>query len=594
MTDRTDDWIEAAPASDPAGQLSFGDSTFPLPPEAKAEAEPLPAPALPDRPPAPGTVITAVIDDGLPIAHFRFRSGPTDTRIAWAWVQDGPGRAPSHVAYGREFTKPDIDRLLTQCLVAGQVEEDDFYRRAGITDYGVRPGRTALGRAATHGANVMDQAAGHGRDDTDRPTSNPIIAVQLPGAAVADTSGMQFEKFAADALDYIFDRADRIAEALGCGPLPLVVNFSFGFIAGPHDGSHPLERKMDSMLTARRAQAPTEITLPAGNSRQARCHARIHGSADHRRMTPDAVTWRVLPDDRTPSFAVFYMPESASAPAASRVRLRLVTPTGVEGPWLGEIPGMGWEWRPGGGDALAKISYLYIGGTTGRGRFVCALRPTRQLDRDHPVAPAGAWRIETQNVALGENDRIAAYVQRDDTPFGHPERGRQSYFDDPAYRRYTVNGIPVDADDPAAHVRRDGTLNALATGQSTIVLGGYERIFGQPALYSAAGPGVASGGTPARIGPDAMGPSDDTRVHRGMIGAGTRSGASFALSGTSVAAPQLARRIARAMADGTWPPPGGLADWVSSPIPAGWPQPLQATRAGAGRIATRPIVPVPR
>ena len=38
---------------------------------------------------------------------------------------------------------------------------------------------------------------------------------------------------------------------------------------------------------------------------------------------------------------------------------------------------------------------------------------------------------------------------------------RQSFFDDPDYRRYTVNGVPVDSDDGASYVLRDGTLNAL-------------------------------------------------------------------------------------------------------------------------------------
>ena len=93
--------------------------------------------------------------------------------------------------------------------------------------------------------------------------------------------------------------------------------------------------------------------------------------------------------------------------------------------------------------------------------------------------------------------------------------------------------------------------------------------------------------------PDAMAVSEDSRVHRGVLAAGSRSGSVVAMSGTSVAAPQIARIIADDLAG------AGLGDhaWVQSQGEKGMPaspgKPPDE-RGGAGRIATSPIVKVKR
>jgi hypothetical protein len=105
------------------------------------------------------------------------------------------------------------------------------------------------------------------------------------------------------------------------------------------------------------------------------------------------------------------------------------------------------------------------------------------------------------------------------------------------------------------------------------VLGGYLRKEVVAAPYSAAG----SVPPPARW-PDAMAPSDDSRVHSGVVATGSRSNSIFAMSGTSVSAPQIARLVADNLA-GVTGPPAPLA------MPGTPPE-----RRGAGRIDTVPIV----
>lgn len=90
-------------------------------------------------------------------------------------------------------------------------------------------------------------------------------------------------------------------------------------------------------------------------------------------------------------------------------------------------------------------------------------------------------------------------------------------------------------------IHRDGTLNGIATANeaSVHVAGGYILANGRKSPYSSAGP--ARGGL--RVGPDVLLPCDESYALGGIRAGGNRSGAVFRLSGTSAAAPQLARWI---------------------------------------------------
>ena len=64
---------------------------------------------------------------------------------------------------------------------------------------------------------------------------------------------------------------------------------------------------------------------------------------------------------------------------------------------------------------------------------------------------------------------VNAWVQRDDSLYGHPRRGRQSYFDERCYKRYDEQGREIEDDrpeDPPCIVKRANLVNAIATGIS--------------------------------------------------------------------------------------------------------------------------------
>jgi hypothetical protein len=538
-----------------------------------------------------GTVVIGIIDDGLAFAHDRFRNGIA-SRVEYWWLQDGkylPG--PSGLLYGRELGKAEIDALLLQCTSAGVVDEDELYERAGLNDFTFDSHKSAAWRLS-HGTHVMDLACGfdpaEGRDD------RPIVCVQLPARVTADTSGADLRPYAAEAIDYILSCADRIAKARGVRMLPVVINLSYGTVGGPHDGSSPFERFIDRRVAQRKARGSTlDVVIPAGNSHLSRCHAKIAFSSAARTA---ALPWRILPDDRTPSYLDIWLPPM-STPVPSRLQLTVTPPGGPESAPIEEGSTSLLEWQDTKGNIFCQVHYSFFAAPTARGRFRIRVRPTMSLNTKAAIAPAGLWTVRLKNKGLAPGELVQTWIQRDESLYGHPIRGRQSYFDDPSYRRFDNAGREIEVDDPSCPIQRTRLLNSLATGRDTVVVGGYVRAVRVSASYSAAGPVTKSQSTthPPRPGPDAMVATDESRAHGGVLAAGARSGSTVAMNGTSVAAPQIARWLAEQRANGVHTRGCDLvqnrakSDEQLLYSPQDPPPPPE--RGGAGRIDLPPVNP---
>jgi Subtilase family len=548
-----------------------------------AAAEPAPwvKPAASPRPQGTakrGHVVTGIIDDGLAFAHERFRRRGK-TRIEYLWRQDGPPVPAAGPGYGAELCKQGsggIDDAIVRCTHAGVLDEDELYRLLGHIDFR-HGGHQAPAMRAAHGTHVMDLAAGC--DEQSAPDTRPVIGVQLPLATTADTSGATLAGYVLDGLHYILDRADAVALRHNSGPLPAVVNLSYGLIAGPHDGSSILEAAIDQLIELRNERAPFAVVLPSGNSRHARCHAsfRLGNKGDEQRLD-----WRVLPDDTTPSYMEIWLRHTAGS-IAPRLAIQVTPPGGDASPWINE--GDTYTWQH--GDRVLCEAIYSDKAPGSRSRVLIALAETSRREPEPAVAPAGTWQVRVRNA--GPAATIDAWIQRDDTPYGYPQRGRQSRFEDVAYEYVDDAGRLIEEDSPESYVRRDGTINSLATGANTLVIGGYRRSDGKLAVYSAGGPVVPSlGGVPRRAGPDAVAPSEDSVACRGVLAAGTRSGSTVAINGTSVAAPQISRWIADRMAAGEPFDRNALCAIARKPVPA------SAEREGCGRIDCAPVSGVSR
>lgn len=574
--------------------------------------------------PSKNSVIIGLIDDGIAFANDRFRASALKTRIAYFWQQDGKykratrGRSNSTVPYGREISKPDIDKLLSKYERAGLVDEDRVYAEFGIADFAdldfVIQDHMPVAQRWAHGTHVLDLAAGYALSDARQ--DRPIIAVQLPVATTADTSGTTLDIYVKHAINYIVDRAKELSD--GGPPLPIVINFSYGVTAGPHDGTSIIEQEIDRGVRGKDDKAhdagpePT-FTLPAGNAQLSRDHARIwwNGGDDDPKENPAVLPWRVLPNDLNTSHLEIWLPKREAGNeegTCDRVRIEIETPGGLRSGkdmLLGEVHGQELVLYDDDHNTIAAASYSLEVDPTGRGLFLISLRPTEHLPwvsnaskqsspRKAPDTPAGVWTVRIWQGQDYAGEDIETWIQRDDTPFGYPIRGRQTYFDESAYLRYDpISGRPVEYDPPTppyppSHVKRVSLINAIATGCMPVVVGGVFREELVPAEYSAGGPTwTYCGDDGQRNGPDVSAISDDLRIHRGVLGAGSRSGSAFTLSGTSVAAPQIAR-LAADLAAGAGGQEIGRADVVNVALGeetghSGWP-PLEPSREGEGRI----------
>ena len=552
-------------------------------------------------------VVMGIIDDGIAFGHQRFRrvvGGNIELRVEFWWLQDGvfAARVPfpppplPPIPFGTQLCKPEINYYLTQCMTTPRmVDEEEFYRRVGLTDFRLYGHKSAAWRLA-HGTHVMDLACGYdqdqGRDD------RPIVCVQLPVGTTADTSGGTLFPYVHQAIHYILNCADRIAADRGVDHLPVVINLSYGYFCGPHDGTSCIEDMIDRIVArSQRRGIELRVVLPAGNSYLLRTHAQVSfGLDDETKDEVISLNWRVPPDCKTPSYFEIWLPFSASPIGASRLTVTVTSPTGES--WSVDESGPPQQF--GAGPFYGELRYAFWGGPTQRGMFRGTVNATKNVVDDPalnfpPLAPAGVWTVQLENQALAEGEIVHLWVQRDDSLYGFPRRGRQSYFDDPLYVQFDNEGRDNQADDLACPVRRASTISAIATGQQPVVIGGFLRKEMKLAKYSSAEPITPLQGNPVpdAYRPDAIVPTDDSLVHYGVLAAGSRSGSVVALNGTSVAAPQVARAIADDLAAGGNGDRATVRGWVNVLATSPTPPPM-ADRSGAGGINLPPLIGLQR
>jgi hypothetical protein len=520
--------------------------------------------------------VMAVIDDGLPFAHRNFRdAGGTRSRVEFCWLQSvAKWESQKSVLFGREYTRDAIDGYIAQY---GD-DEDTLYREAGATadteDLG-----SMLDRHATHGAHVMDLATGYAPERGEQPAEEiRIIAVQLPNTIAWDTSGFGKDMYMLSAFHYILHRADIIAskEGYDVENMRLVINFSYGFSGGRHDGGTELEAAINDLIRKRRCEkkCPTALVLPAGNT----FLDRLHGVITRNDFVNDAAQfhWRIQPNDRTPSYLELWFWQGFN-PHGYRIELR--DPWGrPQAPFDIEIKQTS---LPKGGDPTRRDSiwnerqqqvgqisvdmHRYDARITqdiahndasdpddsGRWRVLIVLAPTEPEDARLPRAESGKWIVAIERGPHADfiEDPIHCWIQRSADPESLRSGSRQSYFDEPKDGRYDPNGELKEKDLKGTFVKRFGSLNGLATGPTSLVVGGYRLGAGlgsglaraRPSRYSSAG--VLDEKWPSKR-VDCSSMSDRSRVLTGTVAAGVRSGSLSLVQGTSSAAPFVARQLA--------------------------------------------------
>lgn len=562
------------------------------------------------------TVVMAVIDNGMAVGHELFRSTDNSdapvSRVEFFWNMDGSGVDTStlppswteQTAVGNGWTKVGLTKRLQQNMHSGLLDDPAFYASIGATDWATRR-HTPIAERRSHGTHVMGLCAGYPTndpDDIDEMTKRPIIAVNLRTEDVEDPSGNLFISWLEQALHYIIERYKRfeIKNAPGTRP-PLVINFSFGNFAGPHDGTGLIETKIKAALQSAKAQNKhCQFVLPAGNGNQNRCHARVELTAAEPAKT---LNWQVQPADASISAVQIWLDK---VEVGQKVDLIVQGPGGLNPvaldtslPWdLGIL-------KDHAGRFIGFSYYLSPGITPFERGFFCVLLFATSSSLDvGPFAPSGRWELTLSADTSVKDFGMHAWIERDETLPGFSEFGRQSYFDDPKYARFYEPGMDAykldnrliggplgyDPIGSTALVQRKGTLNGFAGGDKAIVVGAFvkapEAKDSPMALYSSTG--LTRNGVD--IFPDASARSDSSKVVRGILSAGSASGSFVALNGTSVSAPQVARWVAKNLPA---EPPGGpaavrLAAQSQDPPGAGNPRKPPPIRTGGGRMLDLP------
>ena len=277
------------------------------------------------------SVVIGVIDDGCALFNSKWSMPSGQSRIVALWDQGQAFAAlpwqPTAMGYGRQLlNEGNALDILRRKFEADSADELRWYEQLGYP-------RSLLGGMPErlHGTHVLDLAAGWPDplaafalpgSTADAPLADSaIVFVSLPQLNTEDTTGGSLGLHVLDALRYMVDVRRCLRRLDGrAGAPPLVVNISYGTLAGPHDGSSLIEQAIDDFLEH---EPDCAVIIGAGNGRTSQCHARLT-------LAPgDSATlqWLREPDDATDSFAELSWPATtADTPAGLSLGVSLTLP----------------------------------------------------------------------------------------------------------------------------------------------------------------------------------------------------------------------------------------------------------------------------
>jgi len=517
----------------------------------------------------PTRTVIGVIDTGCPFAdprYLRWHGDAWRTRILALWDQtEGalPGiaqaRQPADFGRGKEILAADIDNWLAKCRAAdGSLDEGLCYRRAGYE---------MMGEGFVHGAAVLDLAAGplslqsrYPVDHADGRQTPPswrqeqaelasqadIVFVQIARDAVADSTSASLPMQLLDGLRYILRRAADAEH--------VVVNFSDGTSRALHDGHSLLEDAIAELI--KEASTPRDsrpgvrldLVVAAGNARAQARHAvlcPLPATPDACSRAVDVALMRLPVDNEQAAFLNIGVP-----PASAQPRLLITPPASLRADPFEVRPGQVVTWSFDGLPCLWVVMPLRADGPA-LGLAVWA--PTAACLDGRRSAPAGDWRLQ----ALGETPAVEwqFWISLAQNNVVGPASIRQARFidaDDHYDPTRWMRNVQIDPQFPLSVIRRSGTLSVPATmiGSPNVFTVG-ANVMRVPALppsrYFEAAEGRHS--AYSSFGPSPQVPwenrvADFSHCQPGIRGAASPSGRVIAVTGTSFAAPQVARELA--------------------------------------------------
>lgn len=517
-------------------------------------------------------VLVAVIDTDIPLGHRAFRHKNGSSRAIFHWAM-GEKATEDSALIGQEYVKRQMDHLLkvhSGGSLEGDLDEDAFNRAIGAVDFDRVTGPRALQTRHSHGAHMLDVAAGvdPAGDGDEFAKKVGIITVSMPSRWEFGEGGEFIDTFMLYAVFRVWAIVETLREKTE-KPLPCAVSLAFGRQAGSKRNDLGLLAQLLKVFESTRE--PTcrfDLVMPAGNDNLDRVVARYTLEPGEQ----EVLEWNILPSDQTDNhLEIWSEVEPTIADPELKLSVNLIPP-GEPVPDVAWCPDAGQYWdvaQPGGlfGARAYRIKPRMLDtNSTAPQRYIGYLLATSASDPRSMrlgTIPAGRWRVVLRNES-NVDLQVNVSVQTDQSNLPVAGVSGRSYLNDPAYRIRDAEGKLIDSvkhngtrwvgTDNREGVRRQGTINAAASQTFSAVVGGYRATDGTPALYSATGAEVpmrrvalAEGQFEeepnGRASPDALLPTDDTPVLGGRLAAGSSDGSRVAMRGTSFAASQATRLV---------------------------------------------------
>lgn len=520
------------------------------------------------KPPARPKVVMAALEDACPFAHQSLRGPDNRTRVAALWDQSAVQAskhdpAPAGLGYGRERSPAQLHALMDRYTQDGRIDEERLYVDPASLQQRVR---LSFG---SHAAAVLTLLAGDQRQlpclpgrvatralDNVRSAARardaaalaPLVVVQLPREQIDVAGSRWFTVRALDGLRYIMAQACRLGGS-GRKPTPLVVNVSYGSIAGAHDGSALLESATQELV---QGHGTMTVVLAAGNAAGGALRAEGAGPLSrkprgfHAQKDPLApgaqASLRVLvpPEMARETYVEIWFEPATKGQAKHsgplflgprEVFVEVESPVG-ERMRVTRFPGTDFDNSEPQRISSGLLAFSRVAQSQQRSMALLVIGATA-LAGERPAAPSGHWTVRVHN--RGERAlNVQAWVERDWVP-----RSGQ-----PTQRAWLQRG---PAGQGSFELNDKNTLNNIATGTGVVRVGAAMAL--GPALQPKASPytsAPAAGARPIEF----FAVADESPAKPGIRVCGNLTGSVNRMNGTSIAAPQVARWLAGRLAAG--------------------------------------------
>lgn len=505
--------------------------------------------------------IGAVIDNDIGFLNDAFctndTDGPRRSRFAGLWLQARVQHTNTgiplgqQVLLGRELDQSAINDILSRY----GTEEANAYRDINTQLQAWEPFQSAPLKN-THGTAVAALAYGNDFFNPDEnPLEIPLLGVQLPPEAAADTSGAYSESYIVQGVRWLCWKARQLSSSP-----TLVINISYGALAGPKDGSKFLEEQIKrEVICAEKLGLTVHVVYAWGNGRNNKqvVHVKVKPKCEQ-----DAPNWVIPRGQRLPSFmeirAIGPKPDDGTKTTLKNVPDHLefvLTSPSQEELIFTHVPGV-LAVPPMGPTKASEKARFYVvqdrdfsadthpndNRLPSTGALQIAIAPTVPLlaDPPVPVAEDGDWTLTIRNTSPDIEVDLVLQIQRGDTAPGFVVGGLQSHFEG-AYTMGYTDDVPKQ--NVVATLTNAGTNSAYTTAVHPRIhtVGALQNRYGMPtaAEYSAEGAHWAS----------VEKPSDNKVVDElfttGMPVTGTYSGTRTRVSGTSAAAALKSRDLVK-------------------------------------------------